>query len=86
MQKITLGIEGMMCGMCESHVNDAIRKIEGVKSVESSHSKKQSVVTASDEVSVESIEKAVASLGYTVTNVSSEPYEKKPLFSFLKKK
>ena len=26
MLKITLGVDGMMCGMCESHVNDAVRK------------------------------------------------------------
>ena len=26
MTKTTLKIDGMMCGMCESHVNDAIRK------------------------------------------------------------
>ena len=26
MIKTTLKIDGMMCGMCESHVNDAIRK------------------------------------------------------------
>ena len=26
MQKITLKIDGMMCGMCESHINDAIRR------------------------------------------------------------
>ncbi len=25
MVKTTLKIDGMMCGMCESHVNDAIR-------------------------------------------------------------
>lgn len=28
MIKTTLGIEGMMCGMCESHINNAIRKLE----------------------------------------------------------
>ena len=27
MVKTTLGIDGMMCGMCESHMNDAIRNI-----------------------------------------------------------
>ena len=42
MQKIVIGIEGMMCGMCESHVNDAIRKVCEVKRVESSHDKKKS--------------------------------------------
>lgn len=31
MKKITLKIDGMMCGMCESHVNDAIRKALAVK-------------------------------------------------------
>ena len=25
MYQITLGIDGMMCGMCESHINDAVR-------------------------------------------------------------
>ena len=26
MIKTTVKVDGMMCGMCESHVNDAIRK------------------------------------------------------------
>ena len=25
MQEITVGVDGMMCGMCESHVNDTVR-------------------------------------------------------------
>ena len=33
MFKTTVGIEGMMCGMCEAHVNDAIRKAFDVKKV-----------------------------------------------------
>ncbi|EKC59112.1 Copper chaperone, partial [human gut metagenome] len=39
MVKTTLKIDGMMCGMCESHVNDAIRNAFPVKKVTSSHSK-----------------------------------------------
>lgn len=31
MVKTTLGIDGMMCGMCESHMNDAIRNNFDVK-------------------------------------------------------
>ena len=27
MEKITVKIEGMMCGMCEAHINDVIRRI-----------------------------------------------------------
>lgn len=33
MVKTTLKIDGMMCGMCESHVNDAIRNAFPVKKV-----------------------------------------------------
>ena len=39
MTKITLKIDGMMCGMCESHVNDVIRKNFNVKKVNSSRAK-----------------------------------------------
>lgn len=36
MIKTTLKIDGMMCGMCESHMNDVIRKNFKVKKVTSS--------------------------------------------------
>ena len=39
MKKTILTIDGMMCGMCESHVNDAIRANFNVKKVSSSHAK-----------------------------------------------
>ena len=26
MEKITVEVSGMMCGMCEAHINDAVRK------------------------------------------------------------
>ena len=39
MLQITVKIDGMMCGMCEAHVNDAIRKAFPVKKVSASHSK-----------------------------------------------
>ena len=32
MQQITLKIDGMMCGMCESHINESIRNNFSVKS------------------------------------------------------
>ena len=38
MLKITLGIDGMQCSMCEAHINDTIRR-SPVKKVTSSHSK-----------------------------------------------
>ena len=36
MIQITLKIDGMMCGMCESHINDAIRNAFSVKKVSAS--------------------------------------------------
>lgn len=33
MLKITLRIEGMACGMCEAHVNDAVRQNFDIKKV-----------------------------------------------------
>ena len=35
MQQITLKIDGMMCGMCESHINESIRNNFSVKKVTS---------------------------------------------------
>ena len=39
MIKTTVEVNGMMCGMCESHVNEAVRKNFTVKKVQSSHTK-----------------------------------------------
>ena len=44
MLKITMKIDGMMCGLCESHINDAIRREFKVKKVTSSHTKRQTVI------------------------------------------
>ena len=49
MLKITLGVDGMMCGMCESHVNDAVRKAFPVKKVTSSHATGYTVTSFSKE-------------------------------------
>ena len=48
MEKITVGVDGMMCGHCEAHVNDAVRNALKVKKVTSSHSKKETVIIAEE--------------------------------------
>lgn len=50
MWKYTVQVNGMMCGMCESHVNDAVRKAFPVKKVSSSRSKKETTVIAETEL------------------------------------
>ena len=44
MWKYTVEVNGMMCGMCEAHVSDAIRGALPVKKVTASHTKGQAVI------------------------------------------
>ncbi len=82
MEKLTLTIDGMMCGMCESHVCDAIRKVCGDKTkVTASHSAGTAQVIAEGPLDAEKIKAAVEQTGYRVLNASSEPCEKKKRFS-----
>ena len=80
MKKLTLKIDGMMCPMCESHVNDAIRNAIKVKKVTSSHKKGETVVIA-EEPREEEICKAVSECGYKILSCTCEEYEKRGLFS-----
>ena len=86
MIKTTLGIDGMMCGMCESHINDVVRQNFKVKKVNSSHTKGTCEIISEEAVDEAKIKKAIADTGYDVTSYKSEEYEKKKgLFSFLSK-
>lgn len=82
MEKITVGVDGMMCGHCEAHVNDAVRNALKVKKVTSSHSKKETIIIAEEGLTDEQIKSIIDATGYTVTGISREPYTKKGLFGF----
>lgn len=80
MKKYTFTVKVMACSMCESHINDAIYKIDGVKKVKSYMRKHQTVVTAED-LNTESVLKAVRDLGYDIDDSFTEKEaEKKSLF------
>ena len=81
MIKITLGIDGMACGMCEAHINEAVRNAFPVKKVTSSHTKKETVILAEREIPEPELRKVIAETGYDMVNVNRELYEKKGLFS-----
>ena len=83
MIKITLKIDGMMCGMCESHVNDAVRRAFKVKKVTSSHKKATTEIIAEQDIADEALSKALGELGYKLMGSQREPYEKKGLFASL---
>lgn len=81
MVKIILGINDMACGMCEAHINEAVRNAFQVKKVTSSHTKKQTVIISEQSIPEQELRSVVAKAGYGIVSVSSEPYEKKGLFS-----
>lgn len=86
MIKITLKIDGMMCGMCESHINDAIRNSFDVKKVNSSHTKGETVIVSKEALDEDKIKSVIDKTGYELKSISSEEFEeKKGLFGFLKK-
>lgn len=80
MVKMILKIDGMACGMCESHINDTIRKNFKVKKVTSSHSKGETEIIAERPLDEETLKKAIGNTGYTVLSVNTEPYVKKGFF------
>ena len=41
-------VDGMQCGMCEAHVNEAVRSAFPVKKVTSSHAKETVILTEQD--------------------------------------
>ena len=55
MVKMTLSVDGMACGMCEAHVNDAVRKVFKVKKVTSSHSKGTTEIIAEEPLDEEKL-------------------------------
>ncbi len=81
MIKTTLIIDGMMCGMCEAHICDTIRKaVPSAKKVSASRGKKLASFLTEEPVDVESLKAAIDATGYTCLGIDSEPYEKKGWF------
>ena len=81
MIKTMLKIDGMMCGMCEAHICDAIRKaVPSAKKVEASRKKKEASFVTDESVDANLLKTAIDETGYTCLGVESAPYEKKGLF------
>lgn len=87
MIKTVLRIDGMMCSMCESHINDVIRQNFDIKKVSSSHLKGETVVESNAPLDEEKLASVIANTGYELKDIVSteEIKEKKGLFGFLKK-
>lgn len=80
MKQITVKIEGMQCGMCEAHVNDAVRAAFKVKKVTSSHKRGETVILSEADIAEQLLCEVIEKSGYRVTSVQVSPYEKKGFF------
>ncbi len=83
MVKMTVGVKGMMCAMCESHVAGAVQDKFEVEKVKADKGKENCVVIAAREIPETELRAAIDATGYETTSYQSEPYEKKGFFSKL---
>ena len=82
MIKTTLKIDGMMCGMCESNINDTVRNRFKIKKVTSSHSKGVTEIISENMLDETALKEAIGKTGYKVLEIKTEPYEKKKFSLF----
>ena len=81
MIQTTMKIDGMMCGMCEAHVCDAIRKaVPEAKKVTASRSKKEASFLTEEAVDADRLRAAINATGYTCLDIALAPYEKRGWF------
>jgi len=77
MIKTIIKIEGMMCGHCEAHINDTVRKNFDVKKISSSHKNGTTEIISENQLDEEKLRSAIEADGYKVISLKSESYEKK---------
>ena len=85
MYETKVKIDGMMCGMCESHINDAIRNAFSVKKVSASHSRGEADIISEEPIDEAKLREAITKTGYDFVSMTRKPAEKHSLFGFLKK-
>lgn len=65
--KIVLNVEGMACSHCELTVQDAVKKLDGIKKVKAKKRKKEVTVEFDENLTtVENISDAINKTGYEV--------------------
>ena len=80
MIKTTLKIEGMMCGMCEAHIDTIRKTVPSAKKVVASRSKGEASFLTDDTIDEQALKKAISETGYSCLSAESVSYEKKGFF------
>lgn len=84
MVRTVLKIDGMMCGMCEAHMNELVRSALAVKKVSSSAKKGETVIISEDAPDMAQMKEKISAIGYELISYESEPYKKKGIFDFFR--
>ena len=85
MIKTVIQVDGMMCGMCEAHANDAIRNAFDVSKVASSHTKKMCVIFSKKPLDESKLRATIEKQGYKTGKIAVSEEEKKSIFDIFKK-
>lgn len=72
MNKYTIGIDGMRCGMCEIHVKNVAMKAIKAKTIKASHLKNTLTIISEEEITREDLEKIYEPTGYRVVSYKKE--------------
>ena len=68
-KKVVLKVEGMHCEHCALKVQDALKKIDGIKSVKINLNKQQAIITYKNDLSFDKIKEVIESVGYQYKGV-----------------
>ena len=76
----------MACGMCEAHINDAIRAAFRVKKVSSSRKSGETVILSETPPDPDRLRQVISTAGYILFSVSGETVKKTSLLTrFMKR-
>lgn len=70
--KTTLTVDGMMCGMCETHIQEAVRKNFDVKKVKANHQNGTVVIMSEHRLDDNKLKDVIRETGYTLQNIQFE--------------
>ena len=77
MIRTTVQISGMTCGMCEAHINDAVRSAFPVKKVTSSRKNGETVILSEKPIDIEKLRQVINATGYIMHSAREEEPEEK---------
>lgn len=75
MEQITANVDGMMCKMCEKHMNEMVESVFHAKEVTSSHENKETIIVTDQDFDEEKFRAEVEKLGYKVLGITRKEYE-----------